>query len=1055
MVPFLANNMIQTFSQRRISLFQHTCVHLFFACLALIGIRQDSLSQTDPDQFEEASPAFPSALGYGMLQDHYGFIWIVTYQQCFKYDGYTYSRLYGGTTLFPGGVNIHGIAGGRHEFVCVYAIANSLFLYNIDRNIGRMINLTRPAPPRYGWLGCVTEDSSGRFWIGCENGEVLRLNPHDSGFVTVLGCTDTTNTLPSVTAIAEDSSGNIWIGTEGGLLRIRAAAASSENLPVPFDTVHGLPAAGIVGLLPGRDGRLWVGMRDGSFGWIERWKMEFQRLASLPLPGGPFGVFALLAEDHSGDLWVGTLGNGLCRWDNDGREWQKYLVHREKSGHEYADVIPSIMVDRSGILWVLTNSRGLLRWISPVRAFHSFTAAENSRPRLSGSDVLCCWLDKSGTLWVGRGSGGLDYLKGGEKSFRRFVHDPADPQSLSHNFINSICERRNGEIWFGTAGGGINVLKRNAQAFSHIIHDPHDTTSLGYDIITSLYEDSRSGVWVGHFLGVDRFDPVTKIFVPVLRWPEETLGLVGSVTSFLEDDRGNLWMGTADRGLIRINLPNGDTVRYLRDPEKVGSLPGNNISTVHQDREGRLWIATTGGIARFDYASERFETYELRIPRRLRILNPQVPTPSDMQGVGSVVSDRRGNLWLSLSEGGVARFDVQHRLLRRYGEADGVVVRDGKRRGLFITPEGVIYLGGTGGITWFHPDSIDDSGFQAQVAITQFRVLQEPRLVPPAGSEPVELGYSANTFTFEFAMLDYRNPAENQCSYMLEGADTGWVFPGRERTVTYANVPPGEYRFRVRGENGGGVSSANEATVAIIVGRPYWQTWWFRSLILLFVSGMLYSFYRYRLSKLRELQHLRLRIADDLHDDVGSELSGIAIESDLIARQLLPESHERTRVVNVGRSIRRASDNLRDAVWIVNPDLDRIPDLVVRLQSIAGKMLAGHRLTFESSGVAPQLSLDMEFKRQILMVFKEMLNNILRHARASHVHVDVDLHGTLLRLQVSDDGVGFEEKTSASGVGLASMRNRAAAVGGKLTVKSALGAGTTVCLEADIIHSND
>jgi ligand-binding sensor domain-containing protein/signal transduction histidine kinase len=1026
-----------------------------FLSLALTILVQVSKAQVDSALFEEASPAFPSTLGYGMLQDHYGYLWLITYQHCFRFDGYTYSRLYGGTSLFPGGTNIHAISGGRHEFVCISAVANSLFLYDIDRNIGRMVAVTRSAPQRSGWLNCVTEDTSGRYWIGCENGEVLRLNPHDSEFVTILGRADTSDTLPIVNAIAEDSSGNIWIGTDGGLLRIRSAAAASENPPAAFDTVHGLPSAGIIALLSGRDGRLWVGMRDGSYGWIEGWKLEFHRLPSLFLTEGPLGVAVWLAEDHNGELWVGTHGNGLYHWNPDGRRWQKYLVHRDASGREYADVIHSIMVDQSGILWVLTNSRGLLRHTPPVRAFHSITAAESSGPRLSGSDVVACWLDRTGTLWVGRGSGGLDYLKAGEKAFRRFVHDPADPRSLSHNFVNAICERRNGDLWFGTVGGGINVLDRNAQSFSRLTYDPHDTTSLGSDLITALYEDSHSRVWVGHFFGVDRFDPAKKVFVPILRWPEETLGLVGSVTSFLEDSRENFWMGTVDRGLIRINLSSGDTSRYLHEPGKAGSLPDNTVSKLCEDPFGRLWIGTKTGIARFDYETGRFENYELQRPHRLRSLDPRTPSLSDWQYVLGIVAERGGDLWLAFQDGGVARFDIQRRQLRRYGETDGVVVHEGRRNGFFMTPEGIIYCAGTGGVTWFHPDSIHHDGSRAQVAVTQFRVLQEPRLVPPAGTAPIELDYSANTFTFEFAMLDYRNPAENQYSYMLEGADTGWVFSGRERTVTYANVPPGDYRFRVRGENGGGILSANEADLAIIVARPYWQTWWFRVLLVLLVGGMLYSIYRYRRSKISELQHLRLRIADDLHDDIGSELSGIAIESDLIARQLLPDSHERTRVVNVGRSIRRASDNLRDVVWIVNPDLDRIPDLVARLQAIAGKMLAGHRLTFDSTDGVPQLSLNMEFKRQVLMIFKEILNNILRHARASHVRIEVDLKRKQLRLLVVDDGVGFEEKTSSTGFGLVSMRSRAAAIGGRLTVESAPGAGTKVCLEADIIPSND
>jgi ligand-binding sensor domain-containing protein len=1044
---------VRTAGGRRKSL-PHGCAHLVCVFLALIGLTQTSFPQTDSIRFDEASPPFPTTLGGDMLQDHYGYLWFVTSQQCFKFDGYTYSRLYGGTSLFPGGSNIGGIAGGRHEFVCVYAIANALFLYDIDRNIGRDVPVTRTAPERYGWLNCVIEDSSGRFWLGCDNGEVLRLNPHDSDFVTVLGRADTTVSLPQVTSIAEDSSGNIWIGGDGGLLRIPHAVAVLENPPATFDTVRGLPCNRIVALLAGRDGRLWVGMRDGSFGWIEAGGMGFHRIRQLSLPEGPFGVLVWLAEDHNGALWVATPGNGLYRWDSREERWGEHLVHTDGSGRKQADVITSLMVDRSGILWVMTNSRGLLRHMPPRQAFRSITAVADSRPRLSGPDVLSCWMDRAGSLWVGRNSGGLDYLKAGSEKVGRFVHDPSDPRSISSNYVLSICERRNGELWFGTVGGGINVLERDRRAFHRLTHDPHNTKSPGSDIITALYEDSHSGVWVGHFYGVDRFDPARKVFVLVMRWPEETLGLVGSACTFLEDSRDNLWMGTVDRGLIRINRASGDTIRYLHEPGKAGSLPCNVVKEIYEDPLGRLWIGNSLGVARFDYATGSFENYDLRLPGLLRSLNPRTP-PQHMQEVVGILADRRGDLWLSLSDGGVAWFDVQHRQLRRYGECDGVVVREGRRNAFFMTREGVIYDGGTGGITWFHPDSIRDDGFRAQVAVTQFRVLQEPRLVPTAGSAPIVLDYWANTFTFEFAILDYRNPGENQCSYTLEGADPDWAFAGRERTVTYANVPPGEYRFRVRGMNSDGVPGANEAIVAIIVGRPYWHTWWFRFLLLLAVCGVLYALYRYRIAKFMELQRLRLRIADDLHDDIGSELSGIALESELIARQLPAGTPQHTRLVNVGRSIRKASDNLRDVVWIVNPELDKVPDLVTRLQGIATKMLAGHRVSFQTSGSAEQCTLGMEQKRHIVMMFKEILNNIVRHARASHVQIEVDVTEAHLRLKVSDDGVGFSLPSRSPGFGIAGLHTRAAAIGGTITLESTPSAGTRVCLEASILHSDD
>lgn len=220
-------------------------------------------------------------------------------------------------------------------------------------------------------------------------------------------------------------------------------------------------------------------------------------------------------------------------------------------------------------------------------------------------------------------------------------------------------------------------------------------------------------------------------------------------------------------------------------------------------------------------------------------------------------------------------------------------------------------------------------------------------------------------------------------------------------------------------------------------------------------AGVLYALHMNRLAKVRAMERMRLRIADDLHDDIGSELSSIALESDLIARQLQPDGPQRARLLNVASTIRNAANNLRDVVWIVNPELDRVPDLVTRMRAVAGKMLVGLRYTIVSSGDPVDFSVDIEFKRHVLMMFKEMLSNVLRHAGATHVRIEIEQKARRLRVCVRDDGVGFDTSARFEGRGLSSLHARAEAIGGTLTLESRPGAGTTVCLEAEIIRSGD
>ena len=1044
---------------------------VFFLFLALNNLAQPSLAQVDSVRFEDASLPLPTSLGVGMIQDHTGYLWIVTYQQLLRYDGYTYSRFYSGNNnnLFPGAWNVLGISGGRHDFLLIHSAGNAVLLYDIVRNKRHVVSLRQPGTAETNKFTCVAEDSAGRFWLGCEDGRVLRMDPPDSEAVTILGGVDSTIALPPVRSISEDSSGNIWIGSDRGLLRIHHGSAAPTNSSIGCDTIHGLPCDSIAGIVSGRGGRVWVGMRDGSFGWIDAGDRQLHQIPPLLLPRSALPGISL-AEDYNRNLWVGTKGNGLYRWHSTQKRWQRYLVHSTGSSGAYTDLIASVIVDRSGVLWVLTNSRGLLRHVPPLKAFHSITSGESAGLKISGPDVVACRLDQAGTLWIGRASGGVDYLKAGDEKFGRFVHDPADPHSLSSNRIISICERRTGEMWIGTVDGGINVFDRNSRGVMRLRHDPSDSTSLRSDIITAMYEDTHANVWVGHYRGLDRFDPTGKISTPVLRWPEETLGLVGSVSSILEDTKRNLWVATVDRGLFRINLSNGDTVRYLQEPGTLGSLPGNNVRTVYEDPFGRLWIGTMTGVARFDYSSGCFQNYELALPRRYRSLDPRTPPPSDMQGVNGILADRRGNLWLSLWDGGVARFDVQRHLLRRYGRTDGVVVLEGRRNAFFMSRGGFVYCGGTGGLTWFHPDSITDDGCRSQVVVTQFRVLQTPQIVPPSESVPIVLDYAANTFTFEFAMLDFRKPEENQYFYILEGADPDWILSGRERTVTYANVPPGEYRFRVRGQNGDGVLSDNEVFVGIAVGRPYWQTWWFRLLAGGVIVGLIGVVYRREVTRLRRDRLIqqefsrqlivsqetgRKRLAAELHDGLGQDL---LVASNELQQFLQEEKGSTEDVARAAALVQESIQNVREIASALHPhQLDRLgfcSAVKAMTQNIAHSSgLSIHCSCEKVDGILPK-----EKEIHVYRIIQEALSNIVRHAQATEVTLQARENPGNVEISVADNGRGFVQESKPMraatsrgeegihGFGLSSMAERARIIGATFDVRSSPGSGTTVHL---------
>jgi signal transduction histidine kinase len=285
---------------------------------------------------------------------------------------------------------------------------------------------------------------------------------------------------------------------------------------------------------------------------------------------------------------------------------------------------------------------------------------------------------------------------------------------------------------------------------------------------------------------------------------------------------------------------------------------------------------------------------------------------------------------------------------------------------------------------------------------------------------------------------------------MLEGFDKDWIYCGTRHYASYTNLDPGSYLFRVKGSNSDGVWNEAGTSLTVIVDPALWQTLWFRGIVLILVGALAYGGYRYRLAKMLALEHLRLRIANDLHDDIGSDLSSLALESDLLARRFPEGDPGRERLRALGRTIRAAADNLRDVVWIVSPDRDEVQDLVERMREVAAKTLSGLPHEFRCSGSALSAALGIEFKRHVLMMFKEMLHNVVCHARASRVEVEFELNNGHVRLCVRDNGVGFDPSGKQSGRGLHSLHARASAIGGTVTIESTSGKGTAVCLEADI-----
>jgi signal transduction histidine kinase len=331
------------------------------------------------------------------------------------------------------------------------------------------------------------------------------------------------------------------------------------------------------------------------------------------------------------------------------------------------------------------------------------------------------------------------------------------------------------------------------------------------------------------------------------------------------------------------------------------------------------------------------------------------------------------------------------------------------------------------------------------------RVSGEQQRVSALGERRMSLADLApdrNQLQIDFLALAFGSGEVLRYQYRLEGADTDWSALSEQRTVTYANLRPGHYTFHVRGVNSDGLVSDRPASITFTILPPLWLRWWFLTLAALALGLVVNSAHRYRLARLLEMANMRTRIAADLHDDIGANLTRIAMLSEVASRT--PASEQRRQaeepLVSIASIARESVASMSDIVWAINPKRETLLDLTRRMRRHAEEIftLRGMGLRFEARGEKEDRRLGIDVRRDVLLIFKEVVNNAVRHSGCSRVDIDFYVQGARLILVVVDDGKGFDMSTQSEGQGLLSIKRRVDKLKGSLEIISGHGAGTTI-----------
>ena len=591
-----------------------------------------------------------------------------------------------------------------------------------------------------------------------------------------------------------------------------------------------------------------------------------------------------------------------------------------------------------------------------------------------------------------------------------------------------------GEWWFATGQGLLRYPK--VKRLEDLAHTPPKAWYRDLNDVFRLYEDSRGDIWIGNWRGASqlaRWERSTRRFrYQQVGAPGDWVG--GMPTAFREDRVGNLWIGRWERGLVRYRK---GRFEWIFPEEK----PTGTILSLFLDHAGQMWVGTSrGGLLRFDDPAAEHPGY--------RVYSTKDGLSSNE--VRAITEDRFWRIYFWTGRG-VDRLNPDAGGIRHYTETDGVSV---------LHDISVAFCDHNGSL-WFGPglwrlDPEPDKPAQPPpIRITNMRIRGRDHPVSELGETDLSglvLQPSQDQLQIDFASLHFDTSNTIKYQYKLEGADDDWNTPGDLRSVNYPRLPSGRYRFLVRAVNTEGLVSTIPATITFRLLPPLWLRWWFLTAAGMLLACLIYWAYRFRLQQLLELERVRTRIASDLHDDIGSSLTQIAIMNEVVRRR---GGHSADLLERIAGLSRELVDSMSDIVWAINPKRDQLSDLIQRMRRFANDVLEPTDIEV-SFRVLPEHSntpMHADMRRELFLIFKESLNNIARHAWCGQVDIFVEVDGSQLSMRINDDGEGFQSaQEDGHGHGLISMRDRARRLGGDITAASERGKGTTLMLNVPLDH---
>lgn len=967
-----------------------------------------------------------------ILQDKRGFVWLGTEDGLNRFDGkyFTLFRNTPGNTATISGNIITSLLEDEEGVLWIATADAGLTRYDHRLPAAKQFRQYRHTPRDtlsipINIINAITQDRAGYIWLATGGNRVLRFNKQTEIFEEPVK-EGTRNAL----SLVIDNRDTMWVGRQGGgMLKVNILDLKYNMDRRYSDLYADLPHASVSSLYKDKQGNIWFGSWDKV---LYRFDMKLKQEQAFTSPADDILSFA---EDTAGFIWMGGKNNGLFIYDPQKNHFTNLRYDPALEGTIADDRINCIYIGKDGMVWLGTN-RGVSIYNPSQQPFSQQFLDKN------GKDLKIYDLQSvNGDLWAGT-SEGLYIRAKGTTAFR---HVPL--QYKGHPLaVSKIFRDDDGTLYLGT---NFTLFICDPKTFSLSLLPNTEKDPVIYNIIdsriVSIIKDVIAGhpvliiVPYGHFIAY--YDFVTH------RWTSREDTSVNIIRRFNLSDhlirklyktsRGNIWMATGKVGLGEWKKDSFPRLKYYSS--EVSTLSNNNVYDIMEDPTGKLWISTYGGgLNHFDPVTDTFS---------------HITASSNL--LEGLQLDGWQNIWM-VSNGNLHKYDPYIETYSSYQLPD-LEKSGGVSGSIFKDTDGQMYVAGNNYLIAFRPERVREERKYPRVFFTDFLVFNSS-FSERLKEKEIRLPHNENYFTFTFSAPEFMQ-RNTTYAYMLEGFDKDWIEAGDRNYASYSNLDGGYYILKVKASNSKGNWGNEYTAIRIHIIPPFWKAWWFFVLCVVAIAASVYAVYRYRINELLDRQAIRNKIAQDLHDNVGSTLSSIGVYSEVA--QIYLQQQKNNDLKSTLEKIRDACgemiSELSDTVWTINPRNDHMSTILQRMDSFARPLLKAQGVDFHMKFDIDitQLNLEMTKRKNFYLIFKEAVSNAHKYAQCRNLWVEVKEGQHTLQLVVRDDGQGFDAgrvKTAntLSGNGLQNMQRRAREMKGECVISSIPGEGTTLTLRFPI-----